>query len=1319
MAKKKNNKKKPKINKNISEIETSRTGGSIALTGFNYQLLFSCHMILQNLSETNNFIKLEGIEDIDLFKSKLELSEKTYHIQLKSSINKQDASYFYPILTNFLEVYLADDIRENKYYKLVYDFNVSIGNLSKLIDNKMDSSSTKYWKNKIDDIKKENNHWNWKKFNYIDFLEHLCFEKIVKEEIEQKIYEKIITQFTVNTGNEELYINSLFFNVLQFAINGKTLSHLDLKKIISEVQDNISKGDINPSYKWISKIDYNALNLDESEEAYFEGKKATPEDIKRKLPIRRDNLEQIIEESVSKNDITIIKSSSGQGKTTLAYQIAYNLKEIYSIYKLTWCKEIKELKNIVEYFRSKVKIGEKVLIILDNLDLDLKEWNQLSQDLKDELHINYKILVTTREDDWYKYSGDQSSLRSLNIIDIYLDLAQAKKLYKNLKERNMLHQNVSNWQTSWEQVQDKKLLIEYVFLLTHGELIQDRISFQLKKIAEENSSGITLKLLRIITLSDVLGIKLSVLSLLEDIKQNNALNDIDINSIILSIENEYFIKIDNNNNYIEGLHPVRSMHISDFLHKYSDKNETINCIINIVDQNYTEKLYSQIPVLLNDDKDKFYDKLAMKCSNESYHYINSAIKGIFSGSFYKYFNLNKKYFDDANKHGGLLLFLVEINPWNNNQNGGEVKTLQSLHNTSPENSNIKYLLDLSNEIDRFDIYNSDIYIFSHYLFKKLKSQELKRNINGFAFVANWLIRLDNDFRIISSEILENIWSKRFRYDFNEVSQLIYVVSISDVLKYQQFLSSCKPEILSYIKIKTETFDLYEETDEIFLKYILLPHNIDIANEESVNRIKNTCKFLPIYEIYNTDKISPKLEIVEQYNIANSAFKKMPKRNITIGFNSDLAEVWKNSILSQYEFTSVYDWQHYWFTLRTKIVEFLKLNIKFVEKIILKEKLTKSFTGKIDNLVDSIAIDLRCDKYFPHENRPFEDKIVDHKIYEQYLTSINNYLNQFASIVRDVKFKDLALHNLKDCNFRIIEFQKSIRKICNKTTVYFDLEELENQEITLLSKLQSITEYFFEVGYDRSFNSNAINKWKGKKQSQSITEIHEKLDIVEEYSGFKIVKPHRLIIEDHLTFLMIGVINIDMNDEEQINNLLQSLLPIGKLNITFIILIFLDDDLNATNYGLRLNNKFYIDLIKELENDSEETNVEASPPIPIDLKLKHINCFNENINIKELSNKFSNIKIDTFLSLLWEYSYYDNNYLVNCTDEKEYLKNKIKQLSNVIKSEWLEIEDKIPHQFKNEFLKIKDDVFSKKLVFNEERLNQVLNKYINFIGKLQQ
>ena len=74
------------IRTSIDEIEQSRTGGQIALSGFSYQFLYSCFLILSALDD-NTVIRFEGIEDIDHYKCEI-TSKVSIHIQLKFSSEK-------------------------------------------------------------------------------------------------------------------------------------------------------------------------------------------------------------------------------------------------------------------------------------------------------------------------------------------------------------------------------------------------------------------------------------------------------------------------------------------------------------------------------------------------------------------------------------------------------------------------------------------------------------------------------------------------------------------------------------------------------------------------------------------------------------------------------------------------------------------------------------------------------------------------------------------------------------------------------------------------------------------------------------------------------------------------------------------------------------------------------------------------------------------------------------------------------------------------------------------------------------------------------
>ncbi len=266
------------------------------------------------------------------------------------------------------------------------------GNLSKIFNNNFDEDSKSYWQKVIEDIKKENSLWNWVGFSFDDFIGKLHFEKQNKTALSEKIEQLLIKNYDISTGNHAIFANALKICCLEKMERRETINKLELETIIQNVKDDISKGPQNPAYNWIKRVFFNSSD-EINDLSYFEGKKATPQDIAMKLPVRRINTEKEIEESIRNNRVTVIKASSGQGKTTMALQVAYNLSNEYSIYQLFWCNDIKELRNFVQYFKARIRLGEKPLILIDNLDAQLQEWNPLAQYLQEEVAYNYKLYL--------------------------------------------------------------------------------------------------------------------------------------------------------------------------------------------------------------------------------------------------------------------------------------------------------------------------------------------------------------------------------------------------------------------------------------------------------------------------------------------------------------------------------------------------------------------------------------------------------------------------------------------------------------------------------------------------------------------------------------------------------------------------------------------------------------------------------------------------------------------------------------------------------------------------------------------------------------
>lgn len=700
--KRKSNKKTSVAKVNIQELQESRDGGQIALKGYSYQFLYSCNLILS--ADANTTFTLEGIEDIDSVKYSDD-SKIITHIQLKYSTQRQDASFMDSVLKNYLEAYLID---KNRYFKLVYDFSVATGNLSKLFLGNLDKNSKEFWKTKINAIKKETPLWNWNDFDFEDFIKRLSFENVKKDFLEKSIEDLLIKNFEINTDSISLFANSIKLLCFDKMENRGEISYREITQCIENVKFDISKGPQNPAHAWIQRLRFS--KSDEYFSDYYEGKKATPSDIANNLPVVRPIIENEIIDSIEKNTITIIKTSSGQGKTTLALRAISLLNDEYTPYQIIRCNNNAELGHIVEYFRMRTRIGEKPLILLDNLDAHLSEWNLLAQLMQTGVTYHYKLLITSRENDWYNYGGDISNLHHLQIIKPILNEKEAENIYSVLKKEGKLHGDITDWKNAWSKIAGRQLLIEYVYLLTHGEMINERISAQMKEIGNASAGGTKFEILRKVCFADVCGIKLETKSLISNLTVKT---DLDIGEVLKSLADEFLVHISSDGDYIEGLHPVRSQHIINRLHEYIPLDETALSIAKIVSDSDISVLFSHYPEF-DFDKNKFYAKVVNMwlCESDLSCFVQ-AIRGAFSGSVMRYFQTNKAMFDDAYEHGGLILVATELCPFAAFKDYEyELNTLEKMSKMMPDNTNIQHMIKLRDSIPNFRTSKTDIYCLS-------------------------------------------------------------------------------------------------------------------------------------------------------------------------------------------------------------------------------------------------------------------------------------------------------------------------------------------------------------------------------------------------------------------------------------------------------------------------------------------------------------------------------------------------------------------------------------------------------------------------------
>lgn len=1306
-SQKKNNKKLVPIKTTIQELEDSRDGGQIALRGFTYQLLYSCYLILSEL-DAGTVFNLEGMEDIDQIEYK-DAAQNITHIQLKYSTEKQDASFFKDVLKNFLEAYLLDNTRN---FKLVYDFSLAKGNLSKLFADDLDDKATLYWTEVIEQIKVENSCWNWNNFIFQDFVAKLSFEKREKTNLANEIEIELIRAYEIATDNISIFANSIKIRCLEKMEQRVGIDKRELNSLIQSVKDDISKGPQNPAHSWIKRLDFHTTQVD-SDLSYFEGKKATPQDIALQLPVRRLQLEREIEDAIQDNRVTVIKASSGQGKTTLALQVSHDLQNEYTIYQLLWCNDSKELGNIVQFFKSRVRLGEKPLILIDNLDSRLNEWNRLAQLLQEEVSYHYKLLLTAREDDWYSYGGDLSNVRAVKTIKLTLQEIEAQEIFEVLKKADKLHSSISDWRKAWAKVADKKLLIEYIYLLTHGEMLSERIAHQILKISKSDTGRIKCEILRKVCFADVCSIKLSAKKLIASLSETSSS---DYGEVLKSIENEFLIRVNTTEKYIEGLHPVRSQHIVDKLHEFSEINDTAIQVAKISDLLYLPKLFSNLPAMIS-GKERFYSNItdALWNSNDLSHYV-LALRGLFSGSVMQYFHQNREAFDDANAHGGLLLVATELNPFTKFKEFDlSLDTLDKMKKTLPDNSNIDYLCSLRDAIPKLTLAETDIYYFCKALYNKLDGIdlfEITSDVASYSTIAYWLYNIDSDFNLSKNISPQRIWDENEKYSMDIISSIMYTCFCGNKDVYVHFVEKNLSVILTYLKAATKSLKLYVNEDKkaIHVEYILLLSDIKKGNGESVSRLKAICKMLPIFEQYCADAIKPTLEFLSKYKSSDDAHKTMPIRNIVIMFHQEFTSLWSKTIMINYECDTIAEWLEHWFSVRRNIVTLLEKYASCICKVLEGRHLGDLATDA-DNLRTKIVKNLISEFKYPNEDRPFEENAKPPegfgKIKGNYFQSIQNFSNRFSGfLIRDVDKARLAIVNLKTAQSTLSKMQVFFDDVSDEQKLlqrqHAELCVLEGQR---LEYLLMACLYFQEHQPSKYFSKYQIRAWYNANYTEAIKEAQSALNTLSEKNC--VIFPEKYYRDKVLSYYPIIVHNVDVIVSEVLMRFLYDCIPFTETIFDYLVVLRRNSRGDILPTGLMMSKNSLTDLKQAIDANDEVLAEKVTPPFPIDITTQILECFEGKYEtLTPITTGYEGI--DKVGELLWAYS----KTLEFLTDkcDAEYRESSRDNLKSEILSVLASFKQKISSNDYEELCSICKEVLNGQ-VFDDASLNEFCEKII--------
>lgn len=1194
----------------LQVLASRRKGGRVNFSGIEYQLLFAINKALRVFTDDNpnHRIDLEGLEDVDL-RNKLSVDGQELH-QLKFTSEPINASTLWRkgVLQNFAEAHLID-----KQLKFVIVTNQPFrdGKLASLFDGTASVEIFEYWQNMFNQLKTDSKtrDWPWERFDLRAFLTKIQVQ-VVRLDTLRLENASLITQFySLDHPNHSVYLNALFYQFFMVSRAGQSVDRRSLLAFGQQVQDHQAQGIVNPAvqHRLIERVNF-LVRTDKNYTDYFDGQPALPVHVVAGLPVVRPKVEKTILKHINEFDVAILKASSGQGKSTLAWRVSYALhQQGQPIYQLHSCPSSESTGGVVNFLESRVTIGEAPVVVVDGLSNQHRYWATVASRLID---TPVRFIITTREEDWARYGSDAYSVRTGEPIKLEFTRADANQVFDELKRHKRLHPTAGHWQSAWETVYERGLLMEYVFMLTRGEMLAQRLKGQIARLNQERDGAVKLATLRLIATANDIGIPLLTRQLYRHLTAQFR-PQTDIGELFRQLEAEYYVRFDQR--YVEGLHPVRSRHLVELLHDYVPISDTLLELALLLEPTDWELFGKAIPQRIpSDERGSFFKSLVeSKANTEAGEWV-ALLLGIYQGEVGQLVEQHRDRLDEVFQNGGYEFFAISTIPYPH-EDASPISLIQQITETT-DNPMIRAI----RELPALPVEATSLQKIVPLIQKQLRQEQV--SVSEMGELLSWFALMNVPVELPDDEEL-----LRFLTDMEpELSFRIGVgLQALQPERFQDFASRHVATICHWLTRKTNSLSIVPEGTRIVITYLLTDDKHKDSNGESVSRIDKVHAWLPQYETYETNALVfpfPNEELTRI--ISDNAHKTLSPKMIFMPVRVRVNQSWNKILVDPYLADSAYSWQLGQKTIREKALTCVQFSCQLMERVLLRNSKGNSL-GKLYSEWRRTAKDLldfhQAAPLFPFKESESVSAGQAFKDQKQAISSwafdLRNFVNQLDGLMLLDKpdTRRVALVNVRNAISHLPGMQKAFNEIIEQTHRYFDTHDLEKQELSWYNRLRRTAEFYAKHVTDMAFKpvtdvtATIAEHWR-TKQELRFKILNVSLDIFAQLTGYSIYKPNRLLEEGLITEGVVGIEGLSAGDlANDFDWFATSLADVDSTDIDFLNVIFCQDR-QATG-GFRVNKGFLSKVARY--NSGEDVSLDPSDnPYPINVTTDLISVLPE-------------------------------------------------------------------------------------------------------------
>jgi len=517
-----------------------------AYRGYRLQALYTLHRILKSNGQREYYFQPEGKEDLSVYDGDNNLLEVVQVKAYSGSLTLSDFSIEKPSSFFYRAASYMPDIQ----IKLVI-----FGTPGPELKNALTVSG----KHRNDVVKKLVGTGIDKltEAAALQLIEKITLEQVSENKLTEEVFE-LLRNSSIGY-NPEVAFDTLNFWLYRCSENKTIISPNSLLDKFNNVGKYLAYLSAQQT-EWFTTIVPIGSDLPQSvsqislEEEFHQGVSARYEHINAALDVLRPQKMNALDEEFLKSNVVILHGASGQGKTVLAYRYLHERFPQQWRFQIRTIESKKHAYTLVAALLAQVEAVDLPVAIFIDVAPSNVDWPELVSQLS--RHKNIKILVSIREEDYNRASTNIGSEFKFGHVELSLDSTEAKQIYQRIIAKQFLPKFTS-FEEAWIKFGGNGPLLEFIYLLTTGASLRERLKQQVNWLQDEARSGKAdggkeLKLLTLVSVASAFSAKLKVLPTVAFLELTTPHRTFEL------LEKEYLLRRNSDGSFVDGLHPVRS-----------------------------------------------------------------------------------------------------------------------------------------------------------------------------------------------------------------------------------------------------------------------------------------------------------------------------------------------------------------------------------------------------------------------------------------------------------------------------------------------------------------------------------------------------------------------------------------------------------------------------------------------------------------------------------------------------------------------------------------------------------------------------------------